>query len=211
MQNLHARHFIEWHDRTPRHHNHDRPEQDVLIHHDLASWFNKASKEHEHDGNRGTPLATMFIPTNTAFLVLPPRLKRYLFSPAGGELLYRILAWHYIPDSLLLSELIYENQKQGGGEGKGIEYFAGNDGPEYKKELDVKTGNQKVTLHIVAEKKKVLPIPGTCNAVFFPQIEDIAKYLYDSTIHLPQLPNCHPNTRRSDIPSQERRSVLICS
>lgn len=120
-----------------------------------------ASKEAGKPKFQGTGLATLFSPTNTAFHRLPGGLKFYLFSPFGEKALAKLLAYHYVPHTLLLSELIVHEGKHHHHEKDSVvEHFAIGDDPSFHHEFDVHTGLPNATLHVVVDKTKVLPIEG---------------------------------------------------
>ncbi|WVO18468.1 hypothetical protein L204_106185 [Cryptococcus depauperatus] len=114
--------------------------------------------EHSKPGKpkfHGTPLATLFAPTNSAFLLLPPKLKFYLFSPFGEKALGKLLAYHYIPDTLLLSETLHVAKH------RETEVLAEDGGdPSFYKELKIETALPNATITVEIEKKKLLPIEG---------------------------------------------------
>ena len=104
----------------------------------------------------GTPLVSIFAPTNAAFGLLPPRLKFFLFSPFGTKALQKVLRYHAVPKTLLLSEFVVKH-KHGKQE---IEPFAENDDGLFHREFDIPSALPNATLHIVADKSKVLPVEG---------------------------------------------------
>nr|ODN92597.1 hypothetical protein L203_00876 [Cryptococcus depauperatus CBS 7841] len=114
--------------------------------------------EHSKPGKlkfHGTPLATLFAPTNSAFLLLPPKLKFYLFSPFGEKALGKLLAYHYILDTLLLSETLHVAKH------RETEVLAEDgDDPSFYKELKIETALPNATITVEIEKKKLLPIEG---------------------------------------------------
>ncbi|KAK4688024.1 hypothetical protein P7C73_g2099, partial [Tremellales sp. Uapishka_1] len=105
---------------------------------------------------KGAPLVTLFAPTNVAFGLLPPKLKFYLFSPFGEKALTKVLMYHAIPETLLLSELLY-TEKKGKVE---VENFNIADDPSFHKEFSVGTALPNTTLKIVVDKSRFLPIEG---------------------------------------------------
>ena len=110
---------------------------------------------------KGTPLATVFVPTNSAFALLPPRLKFFLFSPFGQRVLRKILGYHYVYDSLILTEFQYFGKgypvPSEAKEVQAVSMSPDSDG--YSHTFDVTSATNQ-TLHIQVEKKKVLPIKG---------------------------------------------------
>lgn len=154
IQGSHGRHYLDW--------GYDR--------------------EHSEPGKpkfHGTPLATFFAPTNTAFHLLPPRLKFFLFSPFGERALRKVLAYHYVPHSVLLSEFQYhekhdkkktedDNFSQIVEEAYASEETTAtagwwmSDDPSFHKELEVHTGLPNATLKVEIDKTKLLPIEGEC-------------------------------------------------
>lgn len=108
---------------------------------------------------RGQPLVTLFAPTNFAFGRLPPKLKLYLFSPFGEKALAKVLMYHTVPKTLLLSELYYTEQDSDfwgfKDQTEGMEHF---DETSYDKDIIVKPALPNSELHVEIERKKVLPI-----------------------------------------------------
>ncbi|WWC85777.1 uncharacterized protein L201_000643 [Kwoniella dendrophila CBS 6074] len=126
-------------------------------------------KEHSRPGKprfHGKPLVTLFAPTNEAFKAIPPKLKFYLFSPFGEHALTKLLAYHYIPNTLLLSELLY-TQKEHKSEISSFsdilgdyEYFNLGDDPSFHKEFEISPALPNSTLKIELDKHKWLPVEG---------------------------------------------------
>ncbi|OCF59699.1 hypothetical protein L486_02371 [Kwoniella mangroviensis CBS 10435] len=126
-------------------------------------------KEHSKPGHpefHGKPLLTLFAPTNIAFAAIPPKLKFYLFSPFGEHALTKLLAYHYIPNTLLLSELLYTQKEKKSQIDSFVdtlgdyEYFnLGND-PSFHKEIQISPALPNSTLKIEIDKTKFLPVEG---------------------------------------------------
>ncbi|ORY25187.1 FAS1 domain-containing protein [Naematelia encephala] len=117
----------------------------------------------------GTPLTTLFAPTNEAFNRLPDKLRFFLFSPFGERALDKILQYHDVPDTLLLSEFVYFEKHHGDGHGhhhhgkdghKNVEMIDFFDDAGFHKELEVHTALPNSTLKIVIDKTQVVPIEG---------------------------------------------------
>ena len=164
--------WIEW---EYKHHHDDDDDDDDLntqladFAHQLLQELHLEHAQKSNDKFYGTPLATLFAPTNSAFGLLPPRLKFYLFSPFGEKALRKILGYHYIYDALILTELqhmgdryplpdeddIPDTRRDIGAFNAQIE----DTDKHFKKVFDVTTAINE-TLHIEIEKKKVLPIKG---------------------------------------------------
>jgi uncharacterized surface protein with fasciclin (FAS1) repeats len=148
--------------------------------------YDRENSKRGHPVFKGTGLATNFAPENKAFAALPEGLKRFLFSPFGGEVLAKILMYHYVPHTLLLSELIHVEKSGHHGHGHGhgdhdhkhdhkkhgyediasmltpdVEFQFGDD-PSFHKEFEVPTALKNATLKITVDKKKVLPVEGEC-------------------------------------------------
>lgn len=58
-------------------------------------------------GLEGTPLVTIFAPTNRAFERLPQKLKMFLFSPWGEGVLAKLLQYHVVPEAVIHSNYIF--------------------------------------------------------------------------------------------------------
>ncbi|TYJ51766.1 hypothetical protein B9479_007638 [Cryptococcus floricola] len=119
-------------------------------------------REHSEPGKpkfHGNPLATLFAPSNAAFHDLPDKLKFYLFSPFGEKSLIKLLAYHYIPHTLLLSEAFHQEKHEHKGEHKGEVWTVGDD-PSFHKQFKIHTGLPNATVEVEIEKVKVLPIEG---------------------------------------------------
>jgi len=71
---------------------------------DSLQWRFKKSSETEGDG----PVVSFFAPSDWAFKRLPPRLRFFLFSPAGEKVLKKLLQFHIVPDYILHSDWVYD-------------------------------------------------------------------------------------------------------
>jgi len=119
--------------------------------------YDRNASSKGHPKFTGTGLATVFTPTNAAFHALPAGLKLFLFSPFGECTLKKILAYHYIPHTLLLSELLVDQRKH---KHEQVEYFAVDDDKSIHKKFDIHPILPNSTLHIEIDQVKVLPIEG---------------------------------------------------
>ncbi|WVQ80369.1 hypothetical protein IAT38_002474 [Cryptococcus sp. DSM 104549] len=129
----------------------------------LLDWkFDREHSKRGHPKFTGTPLATIFAPTNAAFHLLPAELKFYLFSPFGEKALKKILAYHYIPHTLLLSEKVHvaKHNDHHGHKKHSEDLWSAGDDPSFKWDFDIKTALPNATLHLVLEKSKFLPVEG---------------------------------------------------
>lgn len=109
----------------------------------------------------GFGLATNFAPDNIAFGKLPEGLKRFLFSPFGGKVLAKILMYHYVPKTLLLSELIH-TEKHHHHKDLNVAVFEDDD-KSFKKEVEVPTALPNTTLKVTIDKSKVPLLDGQCS------------------------------------------------
>jgi uncharacterized surface protein with fasciclin (FAS1) repeats len=134
VQKLHAKHYYDW-------------EYDV-----------EKSKP-DHPVFHGFGLATNFAPDNFAFAKLPEGLKRFLFSPFGGDVLAKILMYHYVPKTLLLSEVIY-HEKHGHKVESDEMMVMSEDDKAFRKEVEVPTALANTTLKVVIDKSKVPLLDG---------------------------------------------------
>lgn len=150
IQKVHGEHYLQWH-------------------------FSHMGGKHK-PVFQGTALATMFAPTNEAFKALDERLKFFLFSPFGARALEMILSYHYVPETLLLSEVLYtkhdkshkhehrhkHGRKQDEDEMSTEGWFDfGADDPSFHKEIEVPTALGKDhPLKVVIDKSKFLPVEG---------------------------------------------------
>jgi len=114
-----------------------------------------------HPAFTGFGLATNFAPDNLAFAKLPEGLKRFLFSPFGGNVLAKILMYHYVPKTLLLSEVFYHEKHHDHKHGKIVSMWeAEGDDKSFKKEVEVPTALANTTLHVTIDKSKVPLLDG---------------------------------------------------
>jgi hypothetical protein len=132
VQKLRAEHYYEWQ------YDHEKSKPD-------------------HPVFTGFGLATNFAPDNFAFAHLPEGLKRYLFSPFGGKVLAKILMYHYVPKTLLLSELIHHEKHH---DHKSVVSMEEGDDKSFKKEIEVPTALANTTLHVTIDKSKVPLLDG---------------------------------------------------
>jgi hypothetical protein len=170
VQGSHGRHYLDW--------TYDRE----------ASKPGKPKFE-------GSPVATFFAPTNAAFGLLPPRLKFFLFSKFGERALRKVLAYHYVPHSIVFSEFQYHEKHEHKGESIEVEQGGvfsdaveeahengwgvdiAND-PSFHKELEVHSGLPNATLKVVIDKTKLVPIEG--ESIAWHALRHLA---YDYTCH----------------------------
>ncbi|KAL5490114.1 hypothetical protein ACEPAI_4947 [Sanghuangporus weigelae] len=61
----------------------------------------------------GSPVVTLFAPTNKAFFSLPKDLQLFLFSPFGERVLKKILQFHVVPDIALYTDWILNTTSDG--------------------------------------------------------------------------------------------------
>jgi uncharacterized surface protein with fasciclin (FAS1) repeats len=109
----------------------------------------------------GTALATFFLPDNKAFLELPLKLKLFLFSAFGQDALKKVLAYHYLPNTLLLSELLYTEKEKTDAwtfsdEVEQMEVFNMGNDPSFHKEIVISPALPNSTLKIEIDKSKGL-------------------------------------------------------
>jgi len=64
---------------------------------DRLSW---GWKKKDSSSEKGATV-TFFAPSDQAFKRLPPKLRRFLFSPFGARALKKILSYHIVPDVIL--------------------------------------------------------------------------------------------------------------
>ncbi|KAL5532950.1 hypothetical protein ACEPAF_4724 [Sanghuangporus sanghuang] len=67
----------------------------------------------EQTSAEGSPVVTLFAPTNKAFLSLPRDLQLFLFSPFGERVLKKILQYHVVPDIALYTDWILNTTSDG--------------------------------------------------------------------------------------------------
>jgi uncharacterized surface protein with fasciclin (FAS1) repeats len=140
-----------------------------------------------HPAFHGFGLATNFAPDNFAFAKLPEGLKRYLFSPFGGDVLAKILMYHYVPKTLLLSEIQYHEKHGHKFEGDEMMIMSEDD-KEFKKELEVPTALANTTLKVTIDKSKVPLLDGKLYYLKARVIELTSRCLQDH--HQGQRPLC---------------------
>ncbi|KAK8845448.1 hypothetical protein IAR55_006161 [Kwoniella newhampshirensis] len=149
VQKIHEAHLLEW--RYEHSHNSSSLED---------------HKHAEHGHFHGAPLATLFAPSNAAFHLIPAKLKFYLFSPFGEKALAKVLAYHYLPKTLLLSEVLFTEKHKSSEVDSFVdsvgayEVFNIADDPSFHKELEVHTALPNATLKIEIDKTKFLPVEG---------------------------------------------------
>lgn len=116
----------------------------------------------------------MFAPTNEAFKALPMKLKFFLFSPWGKEVLAKILAYHALPDTILFAELLHVVHHD-----KHVEAAAWNtndDDISFHKEISIPSGlGKEKPLKVVVDKSKVLPVPGAVKVTISVNGEQVEK------------------------------------
>ena len=144
VQGVHAKKYLEWH-------------------------YDKEASKPGKPKFRGTGLVTIFAPTNKAFAAVPEKLKFFLFSPFGRQALAKLLAYHSVPHTLLLSEIFYHekhehkkaawDQFEAAGEYESFDWNVADD-PSFHRELEVHTALPNATLKIAIDKTKLLPIEG---------------------------------------------------
>lgn len=132
------------------------------------SYDRNKSKSEGKPHFHGVPLATAFTPSNAAFHLLPLKLKIYLFSPYGRGALTKLLAYHYVPETLLLTEFFYSEHKH---HHHGPEHFdfgmaGSDDDPSFHKEFDIHTGLHNATIKVEIDKTKFLPVEGGSEWLF---------------------------------------------
>jgi len=143
IQGTHGRHYLDW---------------------QYTSNFSHPPKKDGSDF-KGTGLATFFLPDNKAFLELPLKLKFFLFSPFGENALKKVLAYHYLPNTLLLSEFLYvaKEKKESWDlvdEIAQMEEFKSTEDNGFHKEIIIAPALPNSTLKIEIDKTKVFPIDG---------------------------------------------------
>ena len=126
------------------------------------TYDRNASREAKEPKFKGSPAATFFSPRNGAFQLLPPKLKFFLFSKFGTPILRKLLAYHYLPETLLFSEFTYTGKDDADfiDQLSATEYFNLGDDPSFHREIEAGTGLENATLKIEIDKTKFLPIEG---------------------------------------------------
>jgi len=109
---------------------------------------------------KGTGATTFFAPTNAAWNDLPRDLVFYLFSPWGERTLRKLMAWHTIPEALVYSEWVKDDDS--------TEEFATEDDSDLSFEWDHHFDSlidQKLPVHS-KKTKSILPGSHTYNIEF---------------------------------------------
>lgn len=122
------------------------------------SWHH--SNESGKSGFHGAPIATFYTPSNEAWERLPRDLHFFLFTRFGYRALRKVLAYHYVPHTLVLSELVHhkDHDKKKEWVEDHLDAFADD---EFHHEFEVHSGlGPKAPLSVVVDKKKIHPIPG---------------------------------------------------
>ncbi|KJA24634.1 hypothetical protein HYPSUDRAFT_76424 [Hypholoma sublateritium FD-334 SS-4] len=122
---------------------------------------------HGH-GLEGTPLVTVFAPTNRAFEALPKKLQIFLFSPFGARVLKKLLQFHIVPNAVIHSNYIH-----GEGVAEGLDVdgqptrehlpkFPVHVKPVFSRNLTLDTlfENHTLDAHIVQNEVSFPAIPG---------------------------------------------------
>lgn len=118
----------------------------------------------------GTPLATFFAPSNDAWNELPEHLHFFLFSRFGIHVLGKLLAYHYVPHTLVLSEVVHHAKH----DKKHIASNLDDDDPSFHREIEVPSGlGEKAKLKIVMDKVKVLPVEGATKTTIKVNDQDV--------------------------------------
>ena len=66
----------------------------------LDDWLSWGWGKKDSASKKGSTV-TFFAPSDFAFKRLPPKLRRFLFSPFGAKALKKILSYHIVPDIIL--------------------------------------------------------------------------------------------------------------
>lgn len=119
----------------------------------------------------GTPLATLFAPSNEAWDALPEDLHFYLFSRFGRRALDKLLAYHYVPHTLVLSELVHHEKDSKD------DVASFDDDPSFHREFEVHTAVKGEKLKIVADKTKVIPVEGAVRTTL--KVNDVDVHTID--------------------------------
>ena len=67
----------------------------------LDDWLSWEWRKQKDSTTEKGATVTFFAPSDDAFKRLPPKLRRFLFSPFGSEVLKKILSYHIVPDIIL--------------------------------------------------------------------------------------------------------------
>jgi len=133
----------------------------------------------------GSPLVTVFAPTNRAFEKLPRKLKLFLFSPFGERILQKLLRYHIVPEVVFFSDYVHFRKVEEqpdfidlealseGSKTAARRWFFKFDWPLRRKgpvtepisreKYNLETALFNHTLDVVVDKKRVtLPLPGHC-------------------------------------------------
>ncbi|WRT63681.1 uncharacterized protein IL334_000604 [Kwoniella shivajii] len=141
VQKLHSAHYLDW-------------------------SYDKQHSKPGHPRFHGAPLVTLFAPSNEAFKAIPAKLKFFLFSPFGEDALTKLLAYHAVPKTLLLSELLYtekvhKSEINGFADTLGdYDVFNIGDDVSFHKEFEISPALPNSTLRIEVDKTKFLPVEG---------------------------------------------------
>ncbi|KAL1405962.1 hypothetical protein Q8F55_007644 [Vanrija albida] len=101
------------------------------------------------EDGEGTPLVTMFAPSNDAWNALPADLHYFLFSRRGNKALRKLLEYHTVPGVLLHSEVVVGAEAEGEIKTDGT----------FKRTVAVDSGTGD-RLKVTLEKARLLPING---------------------------------------------------
>lgn len=116
----------------------------------------------------GTPLTTLFAPSNDAWNALPPRLHFFLFSRFGRQSLGKLLAYHVVPRTLLHAEVVHHVNR------KDKKVSSLGDDPSFHREFEIESGlGSKAKLKIVVDKKRLVPIEGAVHTSMKVNGEDV--------------------------------------
>jgi uncharacterized surface protein with fasciclin (FAS1) repeats len=67
----------------------------------LDDWLSWGWRKKKDSSSEKGATITFFAPSDQAFRRLPPKLRRFLFSPFGAKALKKILSYHIVPDIIL--------------------------------------------------------------------------------------------------------------